>query len=182
MRHYLYFVVCGLIGCGSVGDHSRDTDFSLPNISGNYILGTASCTEGQFDPTQGKDFLNHNDLIQFYKREGFQVSVTIDTAELRTTAPSTFFGGKSLGCSVTTVEKISYSSNQSVNRRLNARLCSSTCSTADCKEEKQISSGPQKISGINFIQNRLQLIDMDSAGACISRASQFPAQVEYLKR
>lgn len=172
------------VGCGvEPGSESFATaKYSKESLLGNYILSVNSCVKGQFDSSKASEFLSENRKLTELSKDGLKVTVTITDNTFTTTAPSTFYGAHNKTCLVTEVASLSFPSNQTVFLRLSSRTCSRTCSTADCKEEKHITSEPLRTFEVDAQQSKLRLIENSTKGVCISDNIPYPAQTEYTKQ
>lgn len=172
------------LGCGAEsGSHADVAKYSLTSLAGNYVLGMSSCTLGQFDAGKGNDFLTQNQRLAGLNKDGTKIEVKVSDNSFVTTAPSTLYGAGNQTCMVTTTEHLSFPNSQSISRRLVSRSCSSTCSTDDCEENKNIRSEATRTFLVDIQNSKLYLTESATKGVCISsKNGRHPVQTEYTKQ
>jgi hypothetical protein len=169
--------------CGDAPKNSAlQPKYSRAALAGNYLMGLASCTDGQFDPSLGKGFLDYNSRMTKLKNDGLKVTVSIQNDQMMIKAPASIYGTGSQACLITTVEAITYPTDQAINRKLLSRACSSTCSTVECKEEASVAGATPQSYDVSINKGVLYLVDDSSRGACTRGSSSFAAQVELIRQ
>lgn len=174
-----------LSGCGTDGDPSvQALRASKAAMAGNYLIGMASCSKGQFDPVAGNEYLKKNKVLANLAKDSLPTNVEILKDEFLTSAPSTLFGAGDKNCVVTTKESLTFPSDRSIALKLKSRSCSSTCSISDCKEEKIILDSPSKRFEYTYDGTNLSMLVLGGENACVIQETgiKTPAVLHFTKK